>query len=41
MLLQDTSHFTVLRIHALASYLGTLDAPREGHDVRVELEDDV
>ena len=41
MLLYDTSYATISRIHVLASHLGTLDAPCEGHDVRVEPEDGV
>ena len=41
MLLYDTSHATIPRIHALASHLGTLDAPRDGRDDGVELEDGV
>ena len=41
MLLCDASHITILHIHALESHLGTLDEPREGHDVRAEPEDGV
>ena len=41
MLLCDASHITILRIHALASHLGTLDEPREGRDVGAEPEDGV
>ena len=41
MLLCDTSHITILHIHALASHLGTLDEPREKRDVRAEPEDGV
>ena len=41
MLLYDTSHATISRIHALASHLGMLYAPHEGHDVGVEPEDGV
>ena len=41
MLLCDTSHITILHIHALASHLGTLDEPREGRDVGAEPEDGV
>ena len=32
---------TILHIYALASHLGTLDAPREGRDVGDEPEDGV
>ena len=41
MLLCDASHITILHIHALASYLGTLDEPREGRDVGAKPEDGV
>ena len=41
MLLCDTSHITILHIHALASHLGTLDEPREGRDVGAEPKDGV
>ena len=41
MLLYDTSHATIPHIHALASHLGTLDAPREGCDVGAKPEDGV
>ena len=32
---------TILHIHALASHLGTLDAPREGRDDGIKPEDGV
>ena len=41
MLLYDTSHATIPRIHALASHLGTLDEPRDGRDVGAKPEDGV
>ena len=37
----DASHITILHIHALASHLGTIDEPREGHDVGTEPKDSV
>jgi hypothetical protein len=37
----DASLIALLCIHALASYLGTLDAPREGRDVGAKSEDGV
>ena len=39
MLLRDASHIIILHIHALASHLGTLDAPCEGRDDGIEPED--
>ena len=41
MLLCDASHVTILHIHALASHLGTLDEPHEGHEVGAKPEDGV
>ena len=41
MMLYDTSHATIPHIYALASHLGTLDAPREGCDVGAKPEDGV
>ena len=41
MLLYDTSHATIPHTHALASHLGTLDAPREGRDDGIKPEDGV
>ena len=41
MLLCDASHITILHIHTLASHLGTLDEPCEGHDVGAKPEDGV
>ena len=41
MLLCDASHITILHIHALASYLGSLDESREGRDVGSKPEDGV
>jgi hypothetical protein len=41
MLLCDALLIAILHIHALASHLGTLDAPREGRDVGAKPEDGV
>jgi hypothetical protein len=37
----DASRGTIFHIHALASHLDTLDAPREGRDVGAKAEDGV